>query len=137
MTILQNQYVQIILHASEQLAVATWSAATEQMDEEAYKAVFMELADVFEKHQVRYWLGDAKDFRTPVTPDLQLWVALEFTPRLISSGVRKMAVVIPTEFIPSLSVEQSMEEMKEHHEEKLFDMAYFDDVSAARAWLLR
>ncbi len=135
MTILNNEYVHIDLEADNSLAVATWLSESEDMSLEEYYTTFDQIAELFAQHRVKKWLGDAVNFRKAVTPDMQNWVATVFTPKVIGAGLTKMAVVLPTEFIANLSLEQTVDEMQELNEQ-LFAVRYFAQLQDARNWLL-
>jgi hypothetical protein len=135
MTILENKYVRTDFEAEHFLAHSTWTKETGSMSKAEYFEIFDELAALLAQYQVKLWLGDTIDFLVPVTPDMQNWIATAFTPKVVASGLLKMALVMPTDIIPSLSVEQTVEEMQEQNVQ-VFLVNYFDQVDQARAWLL-
>jgi hypothetical protein len=135
MTILENKYARTDFEAEHFLAHTTWTKETDSMTTAEYFEIFGELAALLAQYQVKLWLGDATNFLVPVTPDMQNWIATDFTPKVIASGLLKMALVMPTDIIPSLSVEQTVEEMQEQNVQ-VFSVNYFDHLAQARAWLL-
>jgi hypothetical protein len=135
MTILENKYARTDFEAEHFLARTTWTKATGWMTTAEYFEIFDELAALLARYKVKLWLGDTTDFLVPVTPDMQNWIATDFTPKIIASGLLKMALVMPTAVIPSISVEQAVEEMQVQNA-LVFSVNYFDQVDQARAWLL-
>lgn len=135
MEILQNKFVKITLDTNKSLAHAIWENTTENMTDEEYKNTFSHIGDIYIKHGVKRWLGDAFNFLKVVTPDLQEWAAKELNPKLLTAGLEKMALVLPSDFIAGLSVEQSVDDMSEKNPNG-FHTKYFDNLEEARNWLL-
>ncbi len=130
----KNAYVDFSVDAEAGIARAAWKADTEDMTEEEYKEIFLRIAALIGEHNVRSWLGDARAFRYPVTPDLQDWFGAAVLPGLMEGGLEKMAMLMPEEFIAELSVEQSVEEIMLQNGGK-FTIQYFDSLMRAENWL--
>jgi hypothetical protein len=134
MRILDHQYVSIDHEAGHLLAHAVWHPTTADMREDEYMALFGQIATLFAQHRVARWLGDATHFRMGVSPEMQQWIANEFTPKVLASGLVKMAMVLPVHLVGNLSVEKSVGEIQDQHDG--MQVRYFAEVADARDWLL-
>lgn len=135
MEIFKNKFVTIDLDVQRALAHAVWETSTATMSNEEYKETFSKIGDAYIHHGVKYWLGDARNFLKPVTPILQTWAAEELNPKLLTAGLEKMALVLPSDFIASLSIEQSVDDMQDRNPYD-FQTKYFDNIEEAQNWLL-
>ncbi|GAB4395470.1 MAG: hypothetical protein OHK0053_03600 [Microscillaceae bacterium] len=67
-----------------------------------------------------------------IAPTVQEWIDKTIFPRVLAVGVLHVAIVIPSELIANLSVQQAMEES----EGAKFITRYFDKSEDAKQWLL-
>ncbi|WP_250632609.1 hypothetical protein [Rhodoflexus caldus] len=133
-TLLDNRFVKVQLDEARNLLWLEWLPSTADMSEEDYKTILMQLADFVSEHQVKYWLGDTLHFTYVIVPALQEWTAKTFNTRLATTGLQKMALIIPRELIANLSVEQTTDDMEATDMGK-FTVKYFDNTESAVQWL--
>lgn len=132
----ENRFFEASFTLADALFTTHWLPSTYEMTHEEYKYTFMECARFIEEYKVQRWMGHTKDFAFIVTPELQSWTAGEFNQRLVNAGLRKMAMIIPTDYIAHLAVQQSVGEMDRTREDETFEIRYFDDPVKAEKWLL-
>ncbi len=84
------------------------------------------------------WLADLRKLGV-ISPDDETWINDVWFPRACRDGIRFMAVVMPVERLPAVSVEKIMTEAQQRELFKQYQVqvAYFDTVEAAREWLAR
>ncbi|OJJ23239.1 hypothetical protein BKI52_02475 [marine bacterium AO1-C] len=117
------------------LLTIRWLPVTYEMSEDEYRSIFMEIADFIADYKIQRWMGYTKDFAFIVTPELQEWTAGEFNQKLVQAGLQKMAMIIPTDYIANLAVQQSVGEMEKQQNEETFETRYFDNPAQAKTWL--
>jgi len=130
-----NKYLEIHFHTETKTIELKWFSETTNMDENDYKRILLRLAGFVEQYKAKKWLGDTSQFAFPINPQLQEWTALEFNSKLVKTGLQKMALVLPEEFISQLSVGQTVDEMEVKGHENQFITNHFSDVTSAKAWL--
>lgn len=135
-TLLDNRFVKVQFDEARHLLWLEWMPSTADMSEEDYKTILMQLADLVSEHQVKYWLGDTLNFAYVIVPALQEWTAKTFNTQLATTGLQKMALIIPRELIANLSVEQTTDDMEATDMSK-FTVKYFDNTESAVQWLTR
>ncbi len=64
--------------------------------------------------------------------DIQKWVAETVAHAAINAGVKKYAILLPTEMISSLSTEQTVDEIADLP----LEIKYFEDEEKAMDWLM-
>jgi len=64
---------------------------------------------------------------------MQTWVETEIFPRLIASGMKKFAVILPADILKQMALEQTMEEEKSG----AFQSQYFSNMEDAKKWALK
>ncbi len=71
------------------------------------------------------------NFRFTIVPDVQTWVDKEVFPRFLAVGLKRYALIMSTQIVSQISIEQTMEEGAGNE----FQTRYFDDEIEARKWL--
>ena len=122
-----------ISHKKEQaLLTPIWNNNSANMTEDLYKSEMENYVELVEKYQPKQLLIDCKEFCFPITPNIQEWIDARIFPRVLLVGVKYVAIVIPSELIANLSVQQAMEEP----EGAKFTTRYFDNIEDSAQWLL-
>jgi hypothetical protein len=117
----------MFIHVNEKTAFAT----TELVKEAQYATV-----EALQQYKPQYIITNVVDLRFAITPELQEWINEEIIPHLFGSGVKKIAYIMPTEFIEKLYMEQLYDgaATKIHQAEPETQMNYFDNEPAALRW---
>jgi len=135
-TAFTNHFLNAFLDQDNALLSIKWLPSTYEMSAENFQSIFTNIAEFIEKHNVKYWMGYTKDFAFIVPPDLQEWAAQEFNQRVLRAGLKKMALIVPSDIVANVSVKQSIEEMEKHQDLEAIETRYFDNPEQAREWLL-
>lgn len=130
-----TKFLSIQHNEHSQTVEIKWFPETSEMTDGEYKEILDSLASLVENHRIVKWLGDTRSFAFTIAPHLQEWTALNFNSRLLKSGLKKMALIIPEEFISNLAVQQTVEEMEALGKENQFVTRYFDNLTDAKKWL--
>jgi hypothetical protein len=126
----KSKYQEVLYLAPESTVSKSWTPLSEDMSEEEFLSEIRILATKVEEVKPFAILDDTTHFAFPITPELQTWVGEEIFPRFIAAGVRRYALIVSSEFIAQLSIEQTMEEAGSN-----FQTAYFDSAEKAAAWI--
>lgn len=108
----------------------SWTTESDQMNEDTFQSEVTTIAEMIELQKPVGVCDDTTNFLYAITPELQTWVSEAIFPRFIAAGVKKYAIIVSSEMIAQLSVEQTMEEGN-----AAFQVAYFDHVEKAMEWL--
>jgi len=76
------------------------------------------------------WLADLQNMKA-LAKDDQEWSNNDWYPRAISGGIRKMAIVMPTSTLATMSVRNILSKVGDID----IETAYFDDMASASLWL--
>ena len=131
-----NHFLEASFANEASLLTIRWLPSTYEMSAEEYQSIFMEIVGFIADYKVQRWMGYTKDFAFIVSPEMQEWTAGEFNQKLTQTGLKKMAMIIPTDYITHLAVQQSVGEMEKQQEKETFEMRYFDNPQQAKQWLL-
>lgn len=134
--ILNTEFLIAQVNNEESLIHLEWYPRSAELSEEAYKIILLQLSDYVLSHNLKYWLGNTKNFAFSIPPDLQNWTSGTFTSRLMKAGMQKMALVIPNEYSSNLSVQQTMNKIENVAFGKKFQTRYFKNEEDALKWLL-
>ena len=126
----KSKYQEVLYLAPQSTVSKSWTPLSEDMSEEEFLSEIKTLAEKIEEVKPFAILDNTTDFAFPITPELQTWVGTEVFPRFIAAGVRRYALIVSSEFIAQLSIEQTMEEAGDN-----FQTAYFDSEDKAAAWI--
>lgn len=130
MEVYKNDYWTI--SHKDDLLTPIWNNNSANMTEDLYKSEMENYVELVEKYQPKQLLIDCKEFNFPITPNIQEWIDNKIFPRVLLVGVKYVAIVIPSELIANLSVQQAMEEP----EGAKFATRYFDNREDGTQWLL-
>ena len=131
--VFENQYIEYWLLADKKEIQAIWKRETEIMTDEDYKELVFNSLVVYEVYHPTFFLIDCTYFFFTASPEMQLWIAENFTPKIVALGITKVAIILPKEFYALLSVEQMMEEVKDNNKE-VHETKYFDNYTSAQNW---
>ncbi|OJJ17748.1 hypothetical protein BKI52_28200 [marine bacterium AO1-C] len=130
--IYESKYQRIFLDQSNAIMHNEWMEDSIQMDEEDFKSELLHLVRCVAENPVERQLIDTLNFRFIVSPQLQAWTDVEVTKKNKMNGVKKVALIMPQEYITQLSVQQALSEK----EAKSLDTRFFSDMEEAKGWLL-
>lgn len=118
------------LHWDEscQSVLVEWKIYTEG---EEYRAIVESSLNLMKQKRGTRYLVDARQLG-PIRQIDQTWMNNEWFPRAFAAGLRSTAIVSPKAAVARLSVKQLMGKINNVN----YYTAYFDDIEAARQWLL-
>lgn len=110
----------------------TWKAETEKMKATTYHEQNTIILSMTKEHNFNKHLLDAREFKFPISPEVQKEVAERFFAEIVKLGKQKVAFLVPTDLFAQVSLEQVMEE----EESQTLLTRYFDSEEEAKKWLL-
>jgi hypothetical protein len=132
--IFKNQYYSLSFYHSSTLLIYVAFPQTENMTKEDLEEGFVKTSEIMEELKPRFFLSDARQQLAVISPKIQLWIAQNIYPRWQNAGLQKLAIVIPTELIANLSIQQTVDEVEEVKKDG-YEIRYFDDDKVAKNWL--
>ncbi|WP_291722312.1 STAS/SEC14 domain-containing protein [Bernardetia sp.] len=132
MQVYNSNFLQIDAFDDQKLLELTWLKATVDMTDEEYRNEHLELLKFMLEQKTQKVVGNVKDLGFVVNPDTQEWMNINVFVPAIEVGFHKLAVVMSSEFLAQLSIEQVMEEK----EGQKITTQYFDNVEEAREWIM-
>ncbi|WP_299464645.1 hypothetical protein [uncultured Microscilla sp.] len=122
----KSEFLEVSYDSENSLVVARWTANTRHLTIDRYKPEAMALRQIFVNHHpFAGSLALTKDFYFILDPETQEWVGQQF----VGYMPPKSAVVVASEFVSQLSIEQTLQTMDG-------TVRYFDNEPEAREWLL-
>ena len=110
--------------------------ANDNNTEEEFKESILKYTEFIKKYKPDYLLLNMQDMHFLITPELQIWFAGVSEKAKIEGEVKKLALVLSTNFYAKLGLEQATEEQTTIKEKKnKWENKYFDDIEKAQAWL--
>ncbi len=104
-----------------------WLPATENIDTKTFKAEMLKLGEKIVEFKPTLIIGNVVDMRFLITIELQHWVGQNFFGSVIDAGVKKNAMVMSSDMLTQLSVEQTIDEVTT----EAFQTRYFDSEEKA------
>jgi hypothetical protein len=108
-----------------------WKAQTEKATAEQFKAWNKIITDAVDEHKPVNMLADCTNYFFMITPDLQEWSVENVFNRFEEAGLQKLAMIMSTEMIAQLSLEQFVDEAQTN-----LVTRYFDKPEAGKKWFL-
>lgn len=131
--VLESQYCEISYYPENQMLSHTWFPSTETMRDAEFKEIVEEWLELVIKYEIKVHLLDSLNLRFPVSPDVQDWMASIIVKQAVESGLQKMAIILPDEFISQLSTSQAIEE---NNMQAGLKSQYFNNQEEGFKWLL-
>lgn len=132
MNVFENQFARFDVYTEHNLLVLTWSAETQDMSANEWKAINITLVEYFESFHISRLLANTEKLDFIVTPDLQTWAAQEVFPKSLENGLKAVAFVVSKDLFAAVSLEQTMNEGQGQD----FFTQYFSDEQKAKEWLI-
>jgi hypothetical protein len=126
------EWIDISYRVEDKLLYAVWKLPSELMTEEDFKHINNTYVNIAKEKGVEIFLINTCDMQFAIRPELQEWVGLNIVVPMASMGLRKLAIIVSSELIVQLSVEQTLEES-----DAPFQIAYFEHEEEALQWLGR
>jgi hypothetical protein len=123
----KEKYVRIQWDEKSKAVVAEWLGYIDGQDLRRALDAGLEL---LAQKKTNRWLGDATNLG-PIPIEDQRWTNEDWFPRVISAGLRYMAVIEPHKVVAQMSVKRILSRV---HGKDIVT-AHFDTQSEARAWL--
>ncbi|WP_027001750.1 STAS/SEC14 domain-containing protein [Hugenholtzia roseola] len=134
MNVYRSHFKDINFDPETKLIEVIWSPESADLDEESYKNDLLAYRKAALENRPTYVLGDMREMRYVVSPELQDWVNEEILPAVFGMGtIERVAFVVSADLIAQLATEQIMEESTGAN----FNSRYFETREEAIAWLLQ
>jgi hypothetical protein len=126
----QSEFIVMKINHEKKILHFTWLAPNGDMSDEQFQFLMLHILELCQKHGLQKQLADTRLFSFPVTPDLQMWGYQHCI--LKYEQPTKIACIVPEDLIGMLSVEQVQDEFLTPN----YQIANFDTVERAEAWLV-
>lgn len=127
----QSKYVKQFYHPEKKILEVIWTEGG-LMTEEEYRKESLNFLEIADKYQSKGNLIDTRDFQYIISPDMQEWLNTAVFPKLMATGVQKMAFLVTEELFAQVSIEQTM---NEEAAKEGFQTHFFENREAAMSWL--
>lgn len=125
----KDEYVTVESETEQGLITLTWTGFAPSP---VFRSILEDALLNVRLHKLSFWLADLRQMNAILRQDEQ-WSANDWFPRLANSGLKRMAILTSSDYFNQMSVERIMS----HASPVLpFEVGYFDDLGAARGWLL-
>jgi len=130
-TIYKSSYFEVSNDPSKQMFHFSYSEDTFNMQPAEYIDSLKDFIKLIYQHTPKFILGDMVDFQFIITPDIQEWIDGNLFKAYEEIGFKKIALLLSKEYVPKLSIQQTMEEDSTDS----FKTRYFDNQNEALGWL--
>lgn len=111
------------------LARLTWKAP---VPGPRYRAVLLRLMEVVERNGLTNWLSDGRRMGPILYAD-QAWTMQELVPKLVSVGMKRIAIVSSEDVLNQIAVDRMVGATPA---DVPYAIAFFEDPSIAQLWLM-
>ena len=109
METIYNSSVQLIEYDVEKtLFKMTWKPASGELTEEEFKAEMLEYLELLKKYKPLNTFWDMRKLEFIISPGVQEWIDSQAVAE--AEIIKKQAILMPHDYIGSLSVQQTLEE---------------------------
>ncbi len=115
-------------HETLQFFRTDWQAG-EYISDEDFQEKMQEIAKFARVMKPKAFLANTIDFDYTITPEMQEWHNNLLFPIFEEIGLRKLALLVPTDLFTQVSIQQAYDETQ------ALQMLFFDDETEALNWL--
>ncbi len=131
--IADTTYYEVWVEPENSILIYKWKPTILELDLESYKEGFLEALKYLYEYKPKYVVQHSKEQVYPITGELQKWISNNITPKFIEAGVKKIAYVMPEDFVSKLALEQLV--LKLLSITQGMKRMFFDDLDTALKWL--
>ncbi len=128
-----HQYVTCLQSEDERFFEILWLPKSVSADKASIIAMTEEMLSNVRKLDLV--LVDARQMFFTIDPNFQIEYGEYSTQKFIALGCKKLAVVLPEDFVSNLSVQQLVDEVEDMKFNNMFQTRYFGNVESAKEWL--
>ncbi len=139
--IFESKFEQIFFNSENRELRQIWFDTTVEITVAEVKSEQLRMADLFDEYKPLYHLADCRNFLFPIAPDLQDWINQEIASRVKNSGTLKSAMVLSSDVITAMSIEQLGSDIERDLGKKTkaevkseYSAGVFPSVEDARTW---
>jgi hypothetical protein len=118
-------------HGGKACMKLVWTPESGDLTDEDYRAHVEIYLQTIQKFHFEKVLIDTTNFLYIIPPDTQDWLNQYIFPLTIEAGLKRMAILLSSDFYAQLSVELAMEE----NPSLGFSNKFFEDTNTALEWL--
>ncbi len=134
-TVESNEYYDVLWDGENRLLVYKWKDTIMDLDEESYKEGFLDSTKFLYQYEPLRVIHDSRTHVYPITPELQKWITENITPKYREVGIKRVAYVMPHEFLTRLALEQLVLKLLAFKEG--IKRMFFDDYDNALRWVMK
>ncbi|AFM05259.1 hypothetical protein Fleli_2909 [Bernardetia litoralis DSM 6794] len=109
-----------------------WSEDTADIEHENTKELINKFVELLDEYAPNFIISDDSQRKSVYSVDEQEWIANTIAAGVVHAKASKYAIVLPQDFISSISTEQTIDEVIDAP----FELSYFEDEKSAKKWLL-
>lgn len=94
-----------------------------------YKHTMTRIKDLIAENKIERWVAEISNFGV-VSKENKDWVNAEWFPGVIGAGLRRMAVVLPSNIFGKMSAEEVLAKVTDH-----VHIRHFDNLDDAKVWI--
>ena len=132
--ILKSKFVKILFDEETKIYTSIYLPETENMTDQYWKTLMMNIFKVIEKYKPRFILDDNRNRKYDYPPDIQTWTLELFVESWNRIGLEKYVQILPTHIIGQLTAEQ-IHELNSAKFSSQFKNKMVADFESALSWI--
>ena len=135
MKVYENDFCRIIWDEANAFMYVKWQDNNVwHKDESEYRKYFELYVQQVEHYQAINVVHDMLEARYTISLENQAWTVNEMFPRLVKAGLKRVSLLVSSEFITNLSVEQVITDAE--NSGIVFETRYFTNKQDSIDWML-
>lgn len=94
-----------------------------------YKKSMIKIKDLITEKKIEGWVAEISNFGV-VSKENKDWVNADWFPSVIGAGLKRMAVVVPSNIFGKMSAEEVLAKVTDQ-----VHIKHFDNLDSAKAWI--
>lgn len=132
--IFKSKFIKIFFDQATKVYKSIYLSETENMSDQEWKILMMDVVQVIEKYKPKYILDDNRDRKYDYPPDVQEWTLQLFVDSWNKIGLEKYVQILPTHIIGQITSEQ-IHELNNTKFSAQFENKLVTDYESAISWI--
>ncbi|MCX7744612.1 MAG: hypothetical protein N2167_08630 [Flavobacteriales bacterium] len=129
-----SKFKNIYVSTSDKLLIQVWNSETNLMTHEEFEEEANLLLNQVIIHKPAYVISDQRLYQHHISDKQHNWYVSEFVPKLVSSGIKKFAMIINEDLIQQVKLEEIVEDVERYQKNYYVPTRFFSTIADALQW---
>lgn len=129
-----SKYKNIYVSSTDKILIQVWNKETNLMTHDVFEEEANLLLNQVMIHKPEYFITDQRLYQHQLSDMQHHWYVNEYVPKLVSTGLKKFAIIINEDLIQQVKLEEIIEDVGKYQSKFLIPTRFFSTIAEALKW---